>query len=72
MMKKAILGFVLLGLCGFATAGESKSKGFYLGAAAGFSVNMVYVKVDRETGRVDATRFTAIQDAGTAIHPAFC
>ncbi len=38
MMKKAILGFVLLGLCGFATAGESKSKGFYLGAAAGFSI----------------------------------
>ena len=38
MMKKTILGFVLLGLCGFATAEESKSKGFYLGAAAGFSV----------------------------------
>ena len=38
MMKKVILGFALLSLCGFATAGESKSKGFYLGAAAGFSI----------------------------------
>jgi Outer membrane protein beta-barrel domain len=38
MMKKAILGFALLSLCGFATAEESKSKGFYLGAAAGLSI----------------------------------
>ncbi|MEE8307701.1 MAG: xanthine dehydrogenase family protein molybdopterin-binding subunit, partial [Gammaproteobacteria bacterium] len=41
------------------------------GAAGAFSVNMADVRVDRGTGRVDVTRFTAIQDAGTAIHPAF-
>ena len=38
MMKKAILGFALLSLCGFAAAGEPKSKGFYLGGAAGLSI----------------------------------
>ena len=38
MMKKAILGFVLLGLCGFATAEESKASGGYVGGAFGFTV----------------------------------
>ena len=28
-------------------------------------------KVDRETGKVDVLSFTAIQDAGKAIHPAY-
>ena len=41
------------------------------GAAPSFSVNLADAKIDRGTGRVDVTRFTAIQDAGTAIHPAF-
>ena len=41
------------------------------GAAPGFSVNMADVRVDRGIGRVDVIRFTAVQDAGTAIHPAF-
>jgi CO/xanthine dehydrogenase Mo-binding subunit len=40
-------------------------------AAPSFSVNMADVKLDRDTGRVDVTRFTALQDAGRAIHPAF-
>ena len=41
------------------------------GAGPGFSVNMADVKVDRETGKVDVTSFTAIQDAGKAIHPSY-
>ena len=41
------------------------------GAGASFSVNMADVTVDRETGKVDVQSFTAIQDAGTAIHRAY-
>ena len=41
------------------------------GAGASFSVNFADLRVDRETGRVDVLSFTAIQDAGTAIHPAY-
>jgi CO/xanthine dehydrogenase Mo-binding subunit len=41
------------------------------GAGPGFSVNMADVKIDRETGKVDVTSFTAIQDAGKAIHPSY-
>ena len=29
------------------------------------------VEVDQETGKVDVTRYTAIQDAGKAIHPGY-
>jgi CO/xanthine dehydrogenase Mo-binding subunit len=32
---------------------------------------MADVRVDPETGKVDVLRFTAIQDAGKAIHPAY-
>ena len=39
------------------------------GPGPAFSVNMADVHVDRETGRATVTSFTAIQDAGTAIHP---
>ena len=39
------------------------------GPGPAFSVNMADVHVDRETGRAAVTRFTAIQDAGRAIHP---
>ena len=41
------------------------------GAGASFSVNFVDLMVDKETGKVDVLAFTAIQDAGTAIHPAY-
>ena len=41
------------------------------GAGASFSVNLADVRVDKETGKVDVVSFTAIQDAGTAIHPAY-
>ena len=39
------------------------------GPGPSFSVNMTDVKVDKETGRTTVTGFTAIQDAGRAIHP---
>ena len=41
------------------------------GAGASFSVNLMDAKVDKETGKVDVLSFTAIQDAGRAIHPAY-
>ena len=41
------------------------------GAGASFSVNMADVKVDAETGKTDVLSFTAIQDAGRAIHPSY-
>ncbi len=41
------------------------------GAGAGFSVNWTDLAVDRETGKVDVKAYTAIQDAGRAIHPAY-
>ncbi len=39
------------------------------GAGPGFGVNIVDVKVDEGTGRVDVLRWTVVQDAGKAIHP---
>ena len=41
------------------------------GAGASFSVNWTDARVDTETGRTDILGFTAIQDAGRAIHPAY-
>ena len=41
------------------------------GAGASFSVNWTDVEVDRETGKVDIKAFTAVQDAGRAIHPSY-
>ena len=41
------------------------------GAGASFSVNLMDAKVDTETGKVDVLSFTAIQDAGRAIHPSY-
>ena len=41
------------------------------GAGPGFAVNIADVRVDPETGKVDVLRFTAIQDAGKAIHPSY-
>ena len=39
------------------------------GAGASFSVNFADLRVDEETGKVDVLSFTAVQDAGRAIHP---
>ena len=36
-----------------------------------FATHIVDVEVDPDTGKVDVLRYTAIQDAGTAIHPAY-
>ncbi len=41
------------------------------GAGPCFSVNIADVCVDVETGRTEVTAFTAIQDVGRAIHPAY-
>ncbi|MFM7785699.1 MAG: xanthine dehydrogenase family protein molybdopterin-binding subunit, partial [Gammaproteobacteria bacterium] len=40
-------------------------------AAPAFAVNIAVVEVDPDTGGSRVTRFTAIQDAGRAIHPDF-
>lgn len=41
------------------------------GPTNGFGTNIVDVEVDRETGKVTILRYTAIQDAGKAIHPSY-
>ena len=41
------------------------------GAGASFSVNWTDARVDVETGKTDILAFTAIQDAGRAIHPSY-
>lgn len=40
-------------------------------AQPAFAVNLCDAEVDRETGKVTITRFTCIQDAGKAVHPAY-
>ncbi|MDE0056389.1 MAG: molybdopterin-dependent oxidoreductase, partial [Gammaproteobacteria bacterium] len=39
------------------------------GPGPAFATHICDVEVDEETGRVDITRYTAVQDAGRAIHP---
>jgi CO/xanthine dehydrogenase Mo-binding subunit len=41
------------------------------GAAPAFATHVVDVEVDPETGKVRIVRYTAIQDAGRAIHPSY-
>ena len=41
------------------------------GAAPSFATHIADVEVDPETGRVWVVRYTAIQDAGRAIHPSY-
>jgi CO/xanthine dehydrogenase Mo-binding subunit len=41
------------------------------GAAPAFATHIVDVEVDPETGKVKILRYTAIQDAGRAIHPSY-
>ena len=41
------------------------------GAAPSLGTHLVDVEVDPETGRVTVLRYTAVQDAGRAIHPAY-
>ena len=41
------------------------------GAAAGYGVHVCDLEIDAETGRSMVTRYTAAQDVGRAIHPAY-
>jgi CO/xanthine dehydrogenase Mo-binding subunit len=41
------------------------------GAAGGFATQICDVEVDPETGKVQVVRYTAVQDAGRAIHPSY-
>jgi CO/xanthine dehydrogenase Mo-binding subunit len=41
------------------------------GVGPGFATHLVDVRVDPETGKVDVVRYTAIQDAGKAVHPSY-
>ncbi len=41
------------------------------GAGPGFATHLCDVEVDRETGAVKVLRYTAIQDAGKAVHPSY-
>ena len=41
------------------------------GAGAAFGTHICDVEVDKETGRVSVVRYTAVQDAGRAIHPGY-
>jgi CO/xanthine dehydrogenase Mo-binding subunit len=40
-------------------------------AGPAFATHIVDVEVDLETGKVQILRYTAVQDVGTAIHPAY-
>src|SRR3954454_24304248 len=41
------------------------------GSTNGFGTHLVDVEVDPETGKVTIMRYTAIQDAGKAVHPSY-
>ena len=41
------------------------------GSGNAFATHIVDVEVDTETGKVEILRFTAVQDAGKAIHPSY-
>jgi CO/xanthine dehydrogenase Mo-binding subunit len=41
------------------------------GAAPAFATHICDVEVDQDTGRVEVIRYTAVQDAGRAIHPGY-
>lgn len=58
-----------LGETGGAIVARGVSHGLKL--APGFGAHIVDVRVDEETGKVDVLRYTAIQDAGKAIHPTY-
>ena len=51
------------------TVSGSVNAGFLQGG--GFAHAIVDVEVDPETGKVTILKYTAVQDAGTAIHPAY-
>ena len=42
-----------------------------VGAGGAFATHMVDVEVDPDTGKVTILRYTAVQDAGKAVHPSY-
>ena len=40
-----------------------------IGSSGSHSANIVDLAIDPETGKIELLRYTAFQDAGTAIHP---
>lgn len=40
-------------------------------AGAGYAVNICDLEIDPETGKTDVIRYTAVQDVGKAVHPAY-
>ena len=41
------------------------------GVGVAFALHIVDVEIDPETGKVDILRYTALQDAGKAVHPGY-
>ncbi len=41
------------------------------GAGVSFATHIVDSEIDPETGRIDITRYTVVQDAGKAVHPSY-
>jgi CO/xanthine dehydrogenase Mo-binding subunit len=41
------------------------------GAGPGFAVHICDIEIDKETGRSTVVRYTALQDVGRAVHPAY-
>ena len=58
-----------LGTTGGAITGRSNIDP--AGEGNGYAVHVVDVEVDEETGKVDILRYTAVQDAGKAVHPSY-
>jgi CO/xanthine dehydrogenase Mo-binding subunit len=67
MTFKDMAGQVLKTGAGIVGHGEVAVRG--VGGA--FATHIVDVEVDPETGKVDILRYTAVQDAGTAVHPSY-
>jgi xanthine dehydrogenase molybdenum-binding subunit len=42
-----------------------------VGVGGAYSTQIVDVEVDPDTGKVEILRYTAVQDAGTAVHPSY-
>ena len=48
-----------------------RAAGAWGGESPGFAVHIADVEVDPETGKTQMLRYTALQDPGTAVHPAY-
>ena len=58
-----------LGATGGAITGASNVEP--TGEGNGYAVHLVDLEVDEETGKVEILRYTAVQDAGKAVHPSY-